>query len=42
MWLSFIRFLLFIVATYNLQVEQIDVEIVFLHWDLEEALYELV
>ena len=37
--LTSIRFLLSIVATFDLEVEQMDVKTLFLHGDLEEEIY---
>ena len=34
-----IRFLLSIAAAYDLEIEQMDVKITFLHGDLEEEIY---
>ena len=37
--LTSIRFLLSIAAAFDLEVEQMDVKIAFLHGDLEEEIY---
>ncbi|MGV8000530.1 reverse transcriptase domain-containing protein, partial [Mycobacterium kansasii] len=34
-----IRFVLVLVAQYNLELEQMDVKTAFLHWELEEQIY---
>ena len=36
---TYIRLLLFVVVAFDFEVEQMDVKIAFLHWDLEEEIY---